>query len=191
MLKIRKITDRTSIGLNRRQRSYRYNLMGVAGFSHLCHKMNMTLHRSLFILINTLLLGLLCTRCFPRECEENANCIKTCDCLDTVTKNNTNCSMTFLCDAEERSCEASYDMECDELCATYAANDLCGARRCNFDSDCIRTATCEVTDSQGSAQQIACTQNFTCDDTVGTCESASILDDTNFCQLCLANATSQ
>ena len=99
--------------------------------------------------------------------------------------------MTFLCNAEERSCEAAYDMECNELCATYAANDLCGARRCNFDSDCIRTANCEVTDSQGATQQIACSQNFTCDDNLGTCEAASILDDNNFCQLCLANATSQ
>ena len=147
----------------------------------------MTLYRSLLIFI----VGLLSISCFPRECQENANCIKTCDCLDSVTKNNTSCSMTFLCNAEERSCEAAYDMECNELCATYAANNLCGARRCNFDSGCIRTANCEVIDSSGAAQQIACTQNFICDDNLGTCESASILDDSNFCQLCLANATSQ
>jgi hypothetical protein len=142
----------------------------------------------LFLLLITLGVS---AGCFPRECQENANCVRSCDCLDSVTKSSTNCAMTFLCNAEERSCEEKYDMDCDELCATYAANDLCGSSRCTLDSECVRTATCQVTDAQGATQETSCSQGFLCDDNTGTCEAASIVDELSFCQLCLTQAISQ
>ena len=128
--------------------------------------------------------------CFPRECQEHANCIKSCDCLDTATQTNTACAMTFLCEVESKSCEAAYDMDCNDFCQTYAANEVCGSKRCTLDSECLRSVTCTVTDSAGNSQEIPCSQQFMCDNDLEVCEATYLLDDLSFCELCLANATS-
>ena len=132
---------------------------------------------------------MLAAGCFPRECQEHANCVRTCDCLDSATQTSLPCAMTFLCEVETKSCEADYDMDCDAFCQAYAAPQVCGSKRCTLDAECSRTANCAVTGADGNTEDISCTQQFLCDNDVGVCESAYILDDTAFCELCLANAT--
>ena len=142
------------------------------------------------ILIFLFVLMTIGSGCFPRECEQHSNCIKSCDCLDTTTQTNTSCGMTFLCEVENKSCEAAYDMDCTEFCQTYAAKGVCGSKRCTLDSECLRSVTCTVTDSAGNSQDIPCSQQFSCDNDLEVCETAYILDDLSFCELCLANGTS-
>ena len=100
--------------------------------------------------------------------------------------------MAFQCkkpsdDAKEKVCEADYDaMQCDELCSRFAANALCGSKRCDADADCERKMTCDILNenSEPTGQKFDCTIPFVCNATDEVCPSAFTRSDAELCVTC-------
>jgi hypothetical protein len=119
-----------------------------------------------------------------RACDTAQNCRRTCDCLNTATDTRNECSLAFVCEGAENLCEEAYDtMSCDEICADYQANALCGVARCRSDADCTRRLECDVVDLNGAptGQKRACEIPFTCDVAAAACDVGSIASDAELC----------
>jgi hypothetical protein len=121
-----------------------------------------------------------------RPCRGSENCRRTCDCLNTATDTRNECSVAFVCEAGDGYCEEAYDaMTCDELCAGYQANALCGVARCRTDADCRRALECDVLGPTGAptGQRRACEVSFACDIDSAACDVRSIASDAELCAL--------
>jgi hypothetical protein len=119
-----------------------------------------------------------------RACRTSENCRRTCDCLNTETDTRNACDLAFVCEGADGSCEEAYDaMTCDEVCAQYQANALCGVARCRTDADCHRALECDVLDATGApnGQKRACEITFACDVEAAACAVRSIASDAQLC----------
>jgi hypothetical protein len=126
-----------------------------------------------------------------RACRTSDNCRRTCDCLNTATDTRNECGLAFVCEAGDGYCEEAYDaMSCDDLCAQYQANALCGVARCRTDADCHRALECDVLGLNGAptGQKRACEITFACDVDNAACEVRSIASDTDLCAAECTNA---
>jgi hypothetical protein len=122
----------------------------------------------------------------PRECLDNTQCLRSCDCVNRTTDLRTSCTMGFICTADE-VCEGAYqDMSCDEMCGRYQANNQCGRDRCSSNEQCTRFASCSLLNEQGAptGQVIDCKYEFGCDvQDSETCDPRSTLQDAQLCTL--------
>jgi hypothetical protein len=121
-----------------------------------------------------------------RACETASNCRRTCDCLNTETDRRNDCTIAFRCEGETETCEDAFDtMSCDQQCADYEANALCGVARCLVDEDCTRDLECELVDLNGqpTGQKQACTVTFACDQALQACAVRSIAADAELCDV--------
>jgi hypothetical protein len=119
-----------------------------------------------------------------RACETAANCRRTCECLNTETDRRNECTVAFRCEGDTETCEDALDeMTCDQQCADYEANALCGVARCLSDSDCTRELECEFLGANGqpTGQKQACTVTFGCDQALQACAVRSIASDAELC----------
>jgi hypothetical protein len=119
-----------------------------------------------------------------RACRTSENCRRTCDCLNTATDTRNACDLAFVCEGAEGYCEEAYDaMSCDDVCAQYQANALCGVARCRSDADCQRALECDVLGVNGAptGQKRACEITFACDVEAAACAVRSIASDAELC----------
>jgi hypothetical protein len=119
-----------------------------------------------------------------RACETASNCRRTCECLNTETDRRNECTIAFRCEGDTESCEDAFDtMSCDQQCADYEANALCGVARCLSDNDCTRDLECDLVDLNGqpTGQKRACTVAFGCDQALQACAVRSIASDAELC----------
>jgi hypothetical protein len=126
-----------------------------------------------------------------RACQNSENCRRSCDCLNTETDTRNGCSLAFVCEGAENLCEEAYDtMSCDEMCADYQANALCGVARCRSDADCIRRLECDIVGPTGetTGQKRACEVSFACDVEAAACDVASIASDAALCAVSCSGA---
>jgi hypothetical protein len=138
----------------------------------------------LVVLVVGLLSGLGITGGCKRACETASNCRRTCECLNRTTDRRNECTVAFRCEGDTETCEPAFDeMACDQLCADYDANALCGVARCLSDADCTRDLACDLVDFNGqpTGQQQACTVPFACDQTLQACAVRSIATDAQLC----------
>ncbi len=124
--------------------------------------------------------GLLGAAGCAKRCESAEGCQRSCQCTDADEGTTYACPMTFNCDTENGVCDPMHGKSCDEICATYAANDACG-RQCTKDGQCLLRCTCEL--EEGAS--IVCEQPFACEIDVGVCEPSHALTDCEaLCQSC-------
>ena len=139
--------------------------------------------RGLFIAFALICVGVVVEGC-KRPCESNANCVRTCPCLNENTNQRLNCSVGYRCEGDTASCEDLHDTQsCDELCAEFAANARCGVNRCLVDDECTRVMSCPLFNADGTAngQFFDCTVRFACDQAASSCDVASSASDTTLC----------
>jgi hypothetical protein len=121
-----------------------------------------------------------------RACQTSENCRRSCDCLNTATDTRNECSLAFVCEGAEGLCEEAYDtMSCDEMCADYHANALCGVARCRSDADCTRRVECDVLGPSGAptGQKRGCEVLFACDIEASACDVGSLASEAELCVL--------
>jgi hypothetical protein len=137
------------------------------------------------VLVGVGLLSSLATTGCARPCTSSANCVRTCDCLNSETNTRQDCSVAFRCDGAERVCEAAHESKsCDEICAEYAGNARCGVERCANDAECAKTIECPLIDQNGNAtgQFATCTLGFRCQADFEACQPRSTAQEADLCQ---------
>ena len=137
----------------------------------------------LLIAVALVFAGVVAEGC-KRPCETNANCVRTCPCLNENTNQRLNCSVGYRCEGDTGSCEDLHDSQsCDDLCDEYAASARCGVNRCLSDGECTRVLSCPIFDAEGTATGtfFDCTIPFACDQAVSSCDVASSASDTELC----------
>jgi hypothetical protein len=139
--------------------------------------------RLVLVAVTMLLWGTLSSSC-RRPCQVAENCRRSCDCLNTETNTRNDCSLAFVCEGDEGLCEEAYDsMTCDEMCASYQKEGICGVSRCRQDADCERNLECDVLNASGqpSGLKRACTVFFPCMVEQSACDVGTLATDAALC----------
>ncbi|HEY1099837.1 MAG TPA: hypothetical protein VGF99_12960 [Myxococcota bacterium] len=147
--------------------------------------------RSLLLAVVLIVVAVVAGSGCKRSCQSNANCVRTCPCLNELTNQRLDCSVGYRCEGDTQTCEDLLETQtCDEMCQQFAANARCGVNRCLSDAECLRNISCPLFDADGveTGQFRTCTLPFVCDQEFGACEVASSASDSELCSTICAQA---